>query len=72
MEKKKVYTVKTKFVFTGEFKVYAASPSDARQSIEHHCGLVLGGDIHTTTPDVLDWDFPVHPDKIVNNGKIEH
>lgn len=65
MNKKKIYTVKTKFVFDGEFQVAAESKAQAKEYVENHCGLCLGGNIHTTTPDVLDWDFSVHPKKIV-------
>lgn len=63
---KKDYHVKTKFVFEGTFTVKAHDKVQAREYVEKHCGLVLGGDIHTTLPDeIIDWNFSVHPQKIV-------
>ena len=65
------FTVKTKFVFEGEFKINARTKAEARELVEKHCGLVLGGDIHTSLPDevVTDWDFGTHPDKKVISVK---
>lgn len=63
---KKKYTVKTKFIFEGEFYITAESKEQAKEYVMKHCGLVLGGDIHTTLPDeICDWNFNVHSDKIV-------
>lgn len=62
----KEYSVKAKFVFEGTFTVKAHDKVQAREYVEKHCGLVLGGDIHTTLPDeIIDWNFSVHPQKIV-------
>lgn len=62
----KEYSVKTKFVFEGTFTVKANDKEQAREYVEKHCGLVLGGDIHTTLPaEIIDWSFNVHPQKIV-------
>lgn len=63
---KKTYTVKAKFVFEGEFQVAAENKAQAKEFVEKHCGLCLGGNIHTTLPDEdIDWDFPVHPKKVI-------
>lgn len=63
----KQYEVKTRFVFEGTFRVNAENRKEARENIEKHCGLVMGGSIHTTLNDEdVDWDFNTHPDtKIV-------
>lgn len=67
---KKVYTVKTKFVFAGEFRIKAESKEQAKEYVAKHCGLCLGGDIHSTLPsDDVDWEFSVHPEKIIGHGK---
>lgn len=66
MSKNDVYTVPMKFVFEGKFFIKAASKEQAREYAEKHCGLVISGDIHSTLPDdCVDWDFPVHPQKVV-------
>lgn len=63
---KRKYTVKTKFVFEGEFYIKAESKEQAKEYVINHCSLVLGGEIHTTLPEeICDWEFNVHPDKIV-------
>ncbi|MCD8282552.1 MAG: hypothetical protein LUC22_04780 [Prevotella sp.] len=61
------YEVKTRFVFSGVFMVEAGSAADAERLIMDACGLVMGGNIHTTLPDdVIDWDFGTHPDKVID------
>jgi hypothetical protein len=63
---KRTYAVKTRFAFTGTFFISAENRKQAAEYIEKHCGLVIGGDIHSSLPDdEVDWDFPVHPDKAV-------
>jgi hypothetical protein len=64
------YRVKTRFAFTGTFLVIAENRKQANEYVEKHCGLVLGGGIHSTLPgEDVDWDFPVHPDKVINQVK---
>lgn len=65
---KKVYTVPMKFVFSGEFYIKADSQEQAEEYAQKHCGLVIGGDIHSTLPDEnVDWNFDVHPEKIIEH-----
>ena len=47
------YDVKVRYIFEGTYTVVAED-----------CGLVLGGNIHTTRDDdeVTDWKFGCHPD----------
>lgn len=57
-----------KFVFSGEFYIKANSQEEAEEFAQKHCRLVLGGDIHSSLPNEdVDWDFDVHPDKIIDN-----
>jgi hypothetical protein len=63
------YKVQTKFVFNGIFTIEAENKEQAREYIDKHCGLVIGGDIHSTLPDdMVDWDFPIHPETLT--GKV--
>jgi hypothetical protein len=63
------YAVKTRFTFTGTFFITARNKNEAKEFVEKHCGLTLGGTIHSTLPDGgVNWDFPVHPEKSV--GRI--
>lgn len=73
MSKKRFYNVPTKFVFSGTFRVKAESQKQAEEHVQKHCGLVLGGEIHSSLPDdEVDWGFDVHPEKIIGNGPAEY
>lgn len=64
--KKKQYTVKTKFVFEGEFYITAESKKQAKEYVMKQCGLVLGREIFTTLPDeICEWCFDPHANTIV-------
>lgn len=68
-DKKRIYTVPVRYVFKGEFKIKASSIAQAKEYAENDCGLVLGGCIHSTLPaEDVDWDFPIHPEKIVGEA----
>lgn len=66
MNKKKTYTVPVKFVFKGRFFIKAESRAQAKEFAEKHCGMVVNNGIHSTLPDEdVNWDFPVHPEKVI-------
>ena len=55
--------VKVRYLFEGTYTVAADDRNEARTMVTRDCGLVLGGDIHTTLDDdEVDWEFDVHPD----------
>ena len=58
------YEVKVRYAFEGTYTVAAGDREEAQRMVEEDCGLVLGGNIHTTRDDdeVTDWDFGCHPD----------
>ena len=61
--KKKVYRVRMQYIFEGVFDVVAESKEDARQKVLQHCGLVMGGSIHSTLPDEeINWAFSTQPE----------
>ena len=67
--KKKVYRVRTQYIFDGVFDVVAESKEDARQKVLQYCGLVMGGCVHSTLPDnEINWAFSTHPE--VRMGRI--
>lgn len=67
--KKRVYRVRTQYVFYGVFEVAAESREDARQKVIQDCGLVMGGNVHSTLPDKeINWLFSTHPE--VRMGRI--
>ena len=55
--------VKVRYLFEGTYTVTADNRNEARTMVTRDCGLVLGGNIHTTLDDdEVDWEFDVHPD----------
>jgi hypothetical protein len=65
------YAVKTRFDFTGTFFITASNKDEAKEYAEKHCGLVIGGSIHTTLPDEnVDWDFPIHPETAIGRVRV--
>ena len=58
------YDVKVKYAFEGTYTVVAEDRDQAERMVTEDCGLVLGGNIHTTCGDdeVTDWNFDCHPD----------
>lgn len=62
MEKKKIYRVRTQYIFEGVFEVLADNKEDARQKVLQDCWLVMGGNIHSILPDEeVSWAFFTHP-----------
>ena len=65
--KKKVYRVRTQYIFDGVFDVVAESKEDAQKKVLQNCGLVMGGSIHNTLPDnEINWAFDRHPNKRIS------
>ena len=67
--KKRVYRVRTQYIFEGVFEVVAERREEARQKVIQDCGLVMGGNVHSTLPDEeINWAFSTHPE--VRTGRI--
>lgn len=67
--KKRIYRVRTQYILEGVFEVVAESRGDARQKVFQNCGLVMGGNIHSTLPDEkVNWAFFTHPE--IRTGRI--
>lgn len=62
--KKRIYRIRTQYIFEGVFEVLAQSREDARQKVLQDCGLVMGGNIYSTLLDEeVNWAFDIHPEK---------
>ena len=75
------YDVRVRYAFEGTYKVVAEDRDEAERIVTEDCGLVLGGNIHTTRDDdeVTDWRFSSHPDmqilsfrERVGKGKVRY
>ena len=58
------YNVQVRYIFEGTYTVATEDREEAERMVSEDCGLVLGGNIHTTRDDdeVTDWNFDCHPD----------
>ncbi len=57
------YDVKVRYTFEGTYTVAADDREEAERMVTEDCGLVMGGNIHTTLDDEdVDWNFSTHPD----------
>ena len=63
---KNTYSVTTTFTFKGTFKIPAENEDEARTIVLEQCGLVLGGNIHSTNSDA-DWEFDMTPEMQVTD-----
>ena len=45
------YEVRVRYAFEGTYMVAAGNREEAKRMVEEDCGLVLGGNIHTTRDD---------------------
>ena len=48
---RKVYRVRTQYVFEGVFEVVATNREKAERKILEDCGMVMDRGIHSTLPD---------------------
>ena len=63
MKKKRIYRVRTQYIFEGVFEVLADNKEDAQQKVLQDCGLVMGGSIHSNLPDEeINWAFSTLPE----------
>lgn len=61
---KKEYKVKMKFVFNGEVDVMAENRLEAMRIANESCGMSFGG-IHTSSTEIVDYEFDMTPTKIL-------
>jgi len=63
---RKVYRVRTQYVFEGVFEVSATDREEAERKILEDCGMVMGRGVHSTLPDEqINWAFDIHPEERV-------
>ena len=70
--KKRVYRVRTQYIFEGVFEVVAESREEARQKVIQDCGMVMGRNVHSTLPDEeINWAFSTHPEVITGRITVQ-
>ena len=60
---RKIYRVRTQYVFEGVFEVTVTDREEAERKILEDCGMVMGRGIHSKLPDEqINWAFSTHPE----------
>ena len=63
---RKVYRVRTQYVFEGVFEVAATDREEAERKILEDCGMVMGRGVHSILPDEqINWAFDTHPEELI-------
>lgn len=64
------YKVKVRFIFEGTVSVVnVKNKTEAISQINNNLGLCIGGDIHSSSPNIEDWEFDVHSEKQIVSCK---
>ena len=67
---RKVYRVRTQYVFEGVLEVAATNREEAERKILEDCEMVMGRGIHSTLPDEqINWAFDTHPEEWIIKKK---
>lgn len=64
--RKALYRVPVRFVIEGHFLIEAESAKAAYQLVKDGCGMISPAIQAPITDDVKDWEFPMHPNKIIS------
>ena len=62
---KKTFKIRAKFVFGGQVKVKAHSRKEAETIAEKNIAVLLGK-VKAFDDDIVNWDFPIHSDTVIN------
>lgn len=62
---KKTFKIRAKFVFGGQVQVKAHSRKEAEAIAEKNIAALLGK-VEAQSEDIVDWDFPIHGDTVIN------
>lgn len=58
----KEYTIKTRYIFTGEFYIKASSQEEAEKIVLEQCGMNSGEIMTSLNRKTVDWTFQMTPD----------
>lgn len=67
---KKTFKIRAKFVFGGQVQVKAHSRKEAEAISEKNIAVLLGK-VEAFDDDIVDWDFPIHGETVINRKKEE-
>lgn len=60
--KKRVYKVRTQYIFEGVFEVVAENREEVRQKVIQDCIMVMNGNVHSTlTREEVNSALSIHP-----------
>ena len=64
---KKTFKIRAKFVFGGQVQIKAHNrqEAEAEAEVEKNIAALLGK-VEAHSDDIVDWDFPIHGDTVIN------
>ena len=62
---KKTFKIRAKFVFGGQVKIQAYNRQEAETIVEKNIAALLGK-VEAFDEDIVDWDFPIHCETVIN------
>lgn len=63
---KKTFKIRAKFVFGGQVQIKAHNRQEAEAIVEKNIAALLGK-VEAVDEDIVDWDFPIHGDTVINH-----
>ena len=67
---KTFYLVETTFTWKGQFEIEAENEEQAKQIVEHKCGMNSSGIFSNPSENVLGWRFPYPIGKDIGEAKL--
>lgn len=62
---KKTFKIRAKFVFSGQVEVQAHNRQEAEAIVEKNIVALLGK-VEAFDEDIVNWNFPIHGDTVIN------
>ena len=62
---KKTFKIRATFVFGGQVQIKAHNRLEAEAEVEKNIAALLGK-VEAHSDDIVDWDFPIHGDTVIN------
>lgn len=63
---KNTFKIRAKFVFGGQVQIKAHNRQEAEAIVEKNIAALLRK-VEAVDEDIVDWDFPIHGDTVINH-----
>lgn len=59
----KKFEIEVIFTFKGIVEIQANTKQEAKERVSKDFGLTLTRGLHSSNPNIVDWTFPINPEK---------